>query len=82
MVLTILLYGCEIWGYENLDIIENIHINFLRRLLPVKKSTPLFMLYGELGRTPRKLIIDQRIIGFWARVVKGKITQISNLMLN
>ena len=82
MVLPILLYGCEIWGYENLDIIENIHINFLRRLLPVKKSTPLFMLYGELGRTPLKLIIDQRIIGFWARIVKGKITKISNLMLN
>ena len=64
MVLPILLYGFEIWGYETLDIIENIHINFLRRLLPIRKSTPIFMLYGELGRTLLKRIIDQRIIEF------------------
>ena len=46
MVVPILLYGCEIWGYENIDIIENIHINFMRRILPAKRSTPTFMLYG------------------------------------
>ena len=39
------------------------------------------MLYGELGRTPLKLIINQRIIGFWARIVKGKQTNISQLLL-
>ena len=25
-VTKILLYGCEIWGFENLDIIEKIHL--------------------------------------------------------
>ena len=33
------------------------------------------MLYGEL-------IIDQRIIGFWARIVKGKAAKIYHLLLN
>ena len=36
LVVPILLYGCEIWRYENIDIIENIHINFMRRILPAE----------------------------------------------
>ena len=40
------------------------------------------MLYGELGRTPLKLIIDKRVIVFWARIVKGKASNISHLLLN
>ena len=72
MVIPILLYGCEIWGYENIDIIDSIHISFLRHILPVKKGTQLFMLYGELGRKPLGLIFQQRIIGFWARIISNK----------
>ncbi len=26
MVVPILLYGCEIWGYENVIIIEKVHL--------------------------------------------------------
>ena len=81
MVILVLLYGCEIWGYENLDIIENIQINFLRRLLPVKKARPSLCYMGELCRTPLKLIIDQQNIGFWPRIVKGKSTN-AHLLLN
>ena len=44
------------------------------------------MLYRELGRKPLALIIQQRIIGFWARIIAGKQTKISfllyQLMLN
>jgi hypothetical protein len=80
MVTPILLYGCEIWGYENTDIIENIHVTFMRRILPLKKSTPLYMLYGELGRKPLKFLIQQKIISFWARIVTGKQTKISFLL--
>ena len=68
MVFPILLYGCEIWGYENTDIIESIHIDFMRHILPAKTSTPFFMIYGELGRMPIKLIINQTIIPFLARL--------------
>ena len=27
-VASILLYGCEVWGYENTDIIEKVHTKF------------------------------------------------------
>ena len=50
MVEPILLYGSEIWGYENIKIIEQVHLGFCKRILKVRSSTPNVMVYGELGR--------------------------------
>ena len=47
-----LTYGSEIWGYENIDILEKVHVKLCQLLLNLKTSTPNFMLYGELGRYP------------------------------
>jgi hypothetical protein len=80
MILPILLYGCEIWGYENNDIYNSVQINFIRHILPVKKGTPFFMLYGELGRMPVELIIHRRMICYWARVISGKQSKLSLLL--
>ena len=35
MVEPILLYGSEIWGYENIKIIEQVHLGFCKRILKV-----------------------------------------------
>ena len=35
-----LLYGCELWGFTNLDIIIRVHLKFCKLLLNLKKSTP------------------------------------------
>ena len=43
LIKPILLYGCEIWGFGNLDIIERVQLNFLKLILNLKKSTPSFM---------------------------------------
>ena len=32
-VLPILVYGSEVWGYSNLDYIENLHFKFCKILL-------------------------------------------------
>ena len=56
-VVPILTYACEIWGYENLDMLELIHNDFLRRITKSRKSTPLLMLYAELGRHPLEIIV-------------------------
>jgi hypothetical protein len=42
------MVGCEIWGFSNLDTIERVHLKFCKLLLHLKKSTPNFMIYGEL----------------------------------
>lgn len=56
-IVPILTYNCEVWGYENSDIIEQVHSSFLRYITKVRKSTPLFMLRAELGRYPLSIII-------------------------
>ena len=50
IVEPILLYGSEVWGFETTREIERIHLQFCKRILSMRKSTPNFMVYGELGR--------------------------------
>lgn len=69
-IVPILLYGCEVWGFENCEIIETFHRSYLRKLLGVHKSAPNCMVYGETGRYPLEYIIKRRMINFWFRVRK------------
>ena len=56
LVLPILLYGSEVWGF---DIIKDLEI------LNVKKSTANCMVLGELGRLKLEKYIESRMINFW-----------------
>ena len=64
IVKPILLYGCEIWWFGNIDIIERVHLTFCKLILNLKKSTPNFMIYGELGIYPMSVYIELRMINF------------------
>lgn len=64
-IVPILLYGCEVWGYENLDQIEIFHRKFLRRILGISKNAPNCMTYGELGRYKLDKQVWKRMISFW-----------------
>ena len=79
-ILPIITYGSEIWGYENLDMFERIQNQFLRTITKCRKSTPMYMLYGELGRHPISITIKSRIIGFWTHIINGKSTKFVNLI--
>ena len=37
-VLPILLYCCEVWGFEKLEDIEQVHLTFLKLILCVKRT--------------------------------------------
>ena len=66
LVRPVLSYGCQIWGpdviYNRLDIdhvlsrkknpLEAVHIDFMRYLGGLPKSSPLWILYNEFQRTP------------------------------
>ena len=52
LILAILLYGCEVWGYENVLILDRLHLKYLKYPLGLKQSTPSCMVYGETGRFP------------------------------
>lgn len=54
-VKPILLYGSEIWGLGNLDVIEQVQLKFYKHIFGLKSSTPNYMVYGELGVFPVKI---------------------------
>ena len=48
-------------GVGNVDIIERVQLNYLKQFFGLKKSTPSYMLYGELGLMPLEIDIHTRI---------------------
>jgi hypothetical protein len=62
MVKPILLYGCEISGFGNNDVLEKVLLKFCKMILNLKTSTPNYMIYGELGRYPVEIDIKIRIL--------------------
>ena len=40
LIKPILLYGCEVWGFENVEQNEIFHRNFLRKILRIWKGAP------------------------------------------
>ena len=49
MIKPILLYGCEVWGFSNITLIERVQLQFLKSIFNLKQSTPNIMIYGEFG---------------------------------
>ena len=76
-IVPILLYGTEVSGFENLQPLEKIQLDFLRSILNLKSSTPLVMVYGEFGRYPLELQVKVRMIKFWSKLLNGKNTKIA-----
>ncbi|MCG8046717.1 MAG: reverse transcriptase domain-containing protein [Candidatus Thiodiazotropha endolucinida] len=80
MIKPILLYGCEIWAVGNLDIIERVQLKFLKLILNLKKSTPSYMIYGELGIYPLEVDIKTRIISFWTKLLDFNSAKLSTMV--
>ena len=66
-----LLYGSEVLGFGNCEIIERVHFRFIEYKFKLKKSTPSHMIYGELGIFPITTEIQTRIISFWSKLVEN-----------
>ena len=56
-IVHILTYGCEIFGFENIEMLETIHTYFLKRITKCRRNTPSYILYAELGRFPLEITI-------------------------
>ena len=50
MVMPVLSYGCEIWGFYPAKAKEQVHKDFCKSILKVKRSIMNEIMYGELGR--------------------------------
>ena len=68
LVMPILLYCCEVRGYEDLKILEKLHLKFRKLILGVPRSAPSYVKYGELGRQPLSSFIYPRMLTFWGKL--------------
>ena len=76
----VILYGCEIWGFQNANMCSKLQLKFLKLVLGLKKSTPTAMILGETGVYPIELEIKSRLLCYWYRLqmetnsTQGKIS--------
>jgi hypothetical protein len=47
LVSPIILYAWEVIGFDKNDIIEKVHLQFLKNILRVRTTTPNYLVYGE-----------------------------------
>ena len=78
ILLTLL---CKVWGYQNTKLMENVQNQFLRSITNLK-STPIHMLYAELGIAPINDHIKSRMIWFWLKLVNSEDTKPLKTMYN
>ena len=50
LIIPILYYGSEVWGFHAAKSIETQHMQFCKRMIGVKQSTQNDFVYGESGR--------------------------------
>ena len=81
-VAPILLYGCDVWGYENTDIIEKVHAKFCKFIFGVSTFSHNMSIYGELGRYPLSVTIKQRmILCYWTRILKSNQHKLNKVIV-
>jgi len=77
LILPILLYGSEVWGFSKLDEIEKVQTSFYKQLLKLNGSTPNCTVHGEIGCAKISEAVDNRMLNFWSRLVLGKQSKIA-----
>ena len=75
IILPILNYGSEVWGFGMANSIERVHLQFFKKLLDVKKTTQNDFIYGELGRTSCQTKRFVRIINYWFKLLEAHETK-------
>ena len=70
MIVPILSYGAEIWGFQYFEVLENVQRRWCRLLLGVPKHTTTEAVIGECGRLPVYCITIKRCIAYWLKLLE------------
>ena len=62
MVIPVILYGCEIWGFQDIKMLEIFYRKFLKKMLKLRPTTSNCMVYGEVGKLPLQISVDKQLI--------------------
>ncbi|CAL8129224.1 unnamed protein product [Orchesella dallaii] len=75
LILSIPLYGAEVWALEYVEELEKIQLNFLKRLLTLPQCTPGYMLRLETGTNHIISTVLHRTLGWWLKVSKLQLSR-------
>ena len=75
MIVPILCYGSEVWGYQMYYNIENVHVKFCKNFLGLSSSANNCAALGECGRYPLCVIYFTRCIQFWFKLLQMESTR-------
>ena len=64
IIKPILLYGCEIWGFEN----TKVQIRFYKSILGLNRNCSNDVVFGELGEHPMQILCKIRIFKYWCNL--------------
>ena len=64
----ILLYGSEIWGFQEYDAIEKVHVKICKMMLGVGRDVKNGVALGECGRYPILIDTQTRLMKYWCRL--------------
>ena len=67
-----MLYGGEMWGYNNIECLEIVQKKFLKYSLKLKSSTSTALLYCETGYLPIETELKIKTITFWVNLITGR----------
>ena len=55
-------------------------MKFLKIIFRLKRSTPSFIIYGELGLTPITVDIQARIVSYWSKLLENDRFKLTSTM--
>jgi len=69
MVLPILCYGSQIWGYQYINKIERVHLAFCKKYIQLPQNSSDVFVYGECGRLPLCTIYFANCVKYWLKLI-------------
>jgi hypothetical protein len=84
MIMPIVTYGAEMWGFQRREIIEKVQTKYFKRILGLPISTPNAAVLGECGRNSLYVTYVTKCISYWIKLLymdNNRFPKITYLML-
>ena len=83
VIKPIALYGCEVWGFDDIGLADKLQLRFIKNSLGLKMRTPTVMVRGETGCYPCSIDIKCRLLNYWFQLgIEEKNSKIVKEMYN
>ena len=82
MITPILLYGSEIWGYEYSHVIEQVQLEYCKKILGVRGNTINCAALGECGRRPLAVHYMSKCVKYWLKLIQMPVNRYPHVCYN